>query len=213
MIRSASVLLLAMLMPPYHGMAQEPPAPTLIQSPGPWSDAGFIQMEKDYEGVPQKIESGELSGVAYRFYYTDGSGSFAGERGNRLQLAERNNWSVACSKDPINDAKSCYMYVRDLWVFAHSPGKVVVSIGHDHYPGSTVAIRIDGRAPSTARVINNGTFSHDASTRIVQDLRKAKTVTTRYMEWPYRSWVDETWEIYGFNEALDYITWAVRQIR
>lgn len=100
-----------------------------------------------------------------------------------------------------------------VWVWAYPNGHYIVSVGQDHFPGSTVAIRIDGGKPITASAKNGGMFSRQVSAKLLSQLKGASKLTTRYMEWPNRYWVDETWELYGFNEALQYITWAVDRIR
>jgi hypothetical protein len=161
-----------------------------------------------------KRETGELNGVAYSFFYTDGSGTFAGASGNTATYKDKRdtNWEVQCKKDPVTDRKHCQMKIKDLWIFVYPKGGVTVSIGHEHYPGSNVTIRIDQSAPiSTAH--HDGDFDPQTSLRLIRQLKKAKSVTTRYMGWPYRSWNDETWELYGFNEAFSYLTWAVNRIK
>jgi len=45
------------------------------------------------------------------------------------------------------------------------------------------------------------------------NISKAKTVTTRYYKWPKDYPIDNTWDVYGFNEALAYIRWAVVRIK
>jgi len=192
--------------------------PHLIISDKPFTPDGVVSMNES-EGLSEveisKIEKGILNGVYYKIYYTDGSAIFSGIPGNTLQLSEpsESNWSVICQKDPINDKKMCFMTIKDLFVFVHGNGKITVIIGHNHFPGSTAAIRIDKDTPMTTSPANEGTFTHGKSAKIVERLKSAKSVTTRYMEWPHQSWVDETWEIYGFNQTFKFISWAVRHIK
>jgi hypothetical protein len=105
------------------------------------------------------------------------------------------------------------MYIKDLWVYVYPKGRTTVSIGRENFPGSSVTIRIDQGAPITVSARNDGDFDAQTSQRVIQQLKKANVVTTRYMKWPYQSWKDETWELYGFNEALAYMTWAVARIK
>ena len=179
------------------------------------SDTPFTQTAVVDEKESGKRETGELNGVTYWFYYSDGSGTFVGASGNTGTYKDRTgtNWDVQCKKDPVTDRKRCQMKIKDLWLFVYPKGRVTVSIGHEHYPGSNVTIRIDQGGPISTSASNDGDFSPQTSLRLVQQLKKAKSVTTRYMKWPYRSWEDETWELYGFNEALAYVTWAVERIK
>lgn len=175
---------------------------SLIQSAEPFTPEGS---RDGYE------EKGKLNGIDYHFYYTDGSGTFCGYRGFANCYAE--TVDVSCEKDPITDKKMCLMKMKSLWIYAYGNGKKVVSIGHDHYPGSSVFIRIDGGPSITGSAVADGNLSIATSAKIIERLARSKSVSTRYMEWPYRSWVDDSWDLYGFNEALQYITWAVKRIK
>jgi hypothetical protein len=163
----------------------------------------------------EKIESGSLNGVPYRFFYKDGGGVFAGTRGNAATYSEpiNSNWQVRCEKDPLTGEKHCEMQMRDLYVFLFATGKIIVSVGSGHYPGSDVVVQMDKDPPISAPAGEDGDFNAKTSLQLVQQLKKAKTVTTRYMKWPYKTWKDETWEIYGFNEAFQYLNWAVERMK
>jgi hypothetical protein len=191
--------------------------PTLIESTTPFSQNGTVEFkESNYSNKPEvnKLEYGSMNGVYYEFFYTDGSGTFAGKpnAGKNLEI-DKSNWVVTCKKDVITDKKHCRMKIRDLWIYAFPNARFIVSVGKDHYPSSTVTIRIAQGNPITQSSANDGNFSQSASMQIVRELKSAKTVTTRYMEWPYRTWEDESWDLYGYNEALAYISWAVGRIR
>lgn len=202
--------------------AQRSAKPDLIVSSEPFSPSGtFKAPDSRLLGPDSKVEEGEINGVRYRFYYSDGSG-FVGGRMARTPdehgtpaASTALSWDVACKKDAVTDRKMCHMTVpgKNLWVWAYPKGRYIVSIGQDHFPGSTVTVRIDEGKPITAPAKNEGTFSPQESTRLIARLKGASKVTTRYMEWPNQYWVDETWELHAFNEALQYITWAVNRIR
>lgn len=205
------------------GQAQSASKLDLLVSVDSFSPNSVVtQGESAFIGPNSKIESGELNGIAYRFYYSDGSGSFVGRREGALtgsspfgaSNAAKENWSVGCHKDAISDKKTCHMLILGrLSVVARPKGSYSVRIGFDHFPGSTITIRIDDGKPITDSASNDGQFPPQISAKLVSQLKKASKVTTRYMQWPYRYWVDETWELYGFNEALQYVTWAVEKIR
>ncbi len=152
---------------------------------------------------------GIVNGIYYD-YYDDGSGSFGKQENDSLG---DNNWSTQCDIDKITDEKMCSMKMKGLWIYAYGKGKVIMSIGLEHFPGSSVTIRIDGGTPISNSSKNDGNYSAGASAKIIEKLKRSKTVTTRYMRWPYRTWVDETLDISGFNEAFKYINWAVKRIK
>ena len=197
---------------PLCAFAQE-----LIQSQTPFSvDAKLERSFDPRSSGPQTKETGELNGVLYSFYYADGSGTFVGTRGNSGSYSDplRSNWDVSCTKDPITDQKMCQMRTRNLWIFVRPKGRVFVSIGAEHFPGSVVTLRIDKGNSVSALASTDGNFGAQASTRLVQQLKRASTVTTRFMRWPNQTWEDDTWELlYGFNEAYSYVVWAVERIR
>lgn len=214
-----TIIFIFFLSFPLIGHAQEKIKPTLITSNRPFTSNGKIEFLRDdskpTEITIHKVESGSLNGVHYNFYYTDGSATFSGQKGNNDSSHEPydSNWHIVCQKDPITDNILCYMSIKDLIVFVSPGGKAIVNIGHDHFPGSTVSIRIDSGKSITQLIKDNGSLSPKNSLKTIKQLRSAKIVTTRYMEWPYETWADETWEIYGFNEALSFLYWAVDHIK
>lgn len=192
--------------------------PQLIESDSPFSQEGKVENVETKllsKVEVNKVESGVLNSVHYRFYYTDGSGTFAGTPRNIGQFSEPSdsNWRVSCTKDPITDRKLCHMNMKDLWIFASPDSKPIVSVGSEHYPGSSVTLRLDQDTPISNTSKGSGQFSSQVSASLVEQLKSAKSVTTRHMKWPYQSWKDESWDLYGFAETLQYITWAVDHIK
>ena len=192
--------------------------PDLLASCEPFAPNGEVKLSEgalETGASAHKVETGVLNGVHYNIYYEDSSASFAGQLADEhepLAWWSRENWEVRCKVDPITDKRSCYLHLGNFWIFQRAKGKSIVSIGADHYPGSTVAVRIDGGTPFTSSAANDGSFPQNTSTRIIQALSKGKQVTTRYMEWPYRAWEDETLDLFGFNEALSYMSWAFDRV-
>lgn len=185
--------------------------PALIQSDTPFGPDSRIAVD---EVLGVKRENGTLNGILYEFFYSDGSGIFAGTEGNSIRPLERSNWNVGCRKDPITDEKSCYMDKASLRVWVDNKRHSEIYIGVNHYPGSPIVIRIDGGKPLAINSrMFNGSFGFRSSPAIIAKLSKARTYTTRYQEWPYRDYNDDTQTTYGFNESLQYIKWAVDHIR
>lgn len=201
--------------------------PVSLSSLDLFSPNGKIEEQK-LINTSYTLETGTINGVAYKFWHSEGSGYFSGVRNyegnfsnitNRgdyqtdYTIARKEHWEVLCKKDSISDSKSCHLKKGGLWVYAYGKGKNQISIGHDHYPRSTVAIRINDGQVFTVPSNNDGDFSVSASAKIIQQLKSANSVTTRYMEWPYQTWKDNSFDLYGFNEAFQYINWAVSQIK
>lgn len=157
-------------------------------------------------------EQGTLNGTEYEFYRADGSGTFQSDPKQSLKDGRGSldaHWSVECKRDAMTDRVGCHLQKAALWVFVDSKGRTTVSIGNDHYPGSTVAIRIDEGKPFVAPAGRDGDLSPALSSRVVKELLGASVVTTRYMKWPDRSWIDSEDFAFGFAEAYAYVKWAV----
>jgi hypothetical protein len=187
----------------------------IIEADAPFSSGGAVKLDEMRlltEVRVHKVEGGSLNGVRYRFYYTDGSGTFAGAKGNSLASTERaqDNWSTSCSKDAMNDSVRCYATIRDLMVAVHKDGSHYLVVGSDHYPGSDVAIRLDKSAPLV--VSSKVQYAPPQSNQILGRLKNGMTVSTRYQEWPYKGYKDSTFELYGFEEVYSYLQWAVKHI-
>lgn len=161
---------------------------------------------------PETIEKGTLNGVAYYIFRRDLSASIAGTVGNAATPLEKreSNWHVYCNKDKITDDKFCVSHFGSLRLYVRPANRITVAVGVDweHVPGSSMAIRIDGGKPFEAV---GEYFGAKESLAVVQALKSAKTVVTRYMKAPHKSWVDAEFNVYGFNEALAYASWAVQR--
>lgn len=188
----------------------------LIVSNTPFTESGIVEKrEMDLSSIIEinKTETGIINGVPYDIYYTDGSGTFGGVEGATKVELDQDNWTVACEKDSISDKKSCYIQRHDLWIWLYENGNLKISIGRDYYPSSTIAIRVDSRKPFYTSADNGGFFPSAQTKNIIAQLKSGKKVTTKYVKWPYGSAVDESFGLYGLNEAYLYIQWAIKKIR
>lgn len=165
-----------------------------------FNSSGVIQ------SVAGRSERGEVNGIQYQFFFDDGNGSF-------WVSDIESGWDVSCKKDVISDKKTCTLNRGDLYVFAQGNGQVIVSIGTEHFPGSTVSFRADNRSPITNQAANDGKFSLKKSSQVVSELLNSNSITIRHMKWPYRNWVDSSMDTKGFGEAYSYIKWAVKRIK
>lgn len=149
-----------------------------------------------------KIESGSINNVMYRVYYSDGSGSVQGLKTNTLDYAKDEsgtNWFTHCTKDEMDDSRWCGLDKGDLSVMIWKDGTALVHIGHEHYPGSNVTIRIDKGKPITAS--EKLSFTRAQSDDIINALKSGKSALTRHQNWPYKKNIDTHIDLYGFTEA------------
>lgn len=174
---------------------------------------GVVSKAESYtKGEVIYQETGELNGVNYRFFFSDGSGSFAGESGNKLAITEKldSNWSLSCDVDAMSDKKSCLATKGDLHIFFPANGKPLVSVGASVYPGIPVKIRIGKNTPLT----NEGDKFFDAasSAAVLNSLLKGEAVRTRYSKWPYETPIDGEVSPYGVAEVKSYVDWALSKM-
>lgn len=157
-------------------------------------------------------EIGVINEVNYHIMY-NGTGIFAGSKNSEIQGAGydyRRNWRVLCEKNEITDSKRCTLLRPDISITAFPNGKLLVLIGANHFPGTKVYLRIDGQPANTA---NSPGFGFDVSADLVNKIKTAKEIKTRFTEWPYEYPVDQSLTTFGFNEALQYMLWAVARIK
>lgn len=159
-------------------------------------------------------ESGSANGVAYTAFYVDGSGSVQGEPEQNIAdgaaLSKTNHWSIGCKRDAMNDKVTCHLNRGDFWVFVGPTGKPAVSVGKNNFPGRLITVRLGQGEPITTSD-KNATFDAKTSQRIVSQLSKESVFKTRYMKWPYDSWIDAEYLSYGFDVAYEYTKWATQQ--
>ena len=68
-------------------------------------------------------------------------------------------------------------------------------------------MRIDNGKPISAT--EDGWIDESART-VVKELVNARTVTTRYEEWPYQIYRDETFRMDGFSQSYKYMLWVLQ---
>ena len=156
-------------------------------------------------------QSGIINGVSYAVAHLSASAKFAGQPG---VFDRKTDWIVACRKDPIQDIKSCTLIssTYDFGVTQLANGMRGIVIGSDHYPRSTVAIRIDAQPPHISEP-GRYAFSGQRAEQILTQLVAGKEMITRYTKWPNNSPVDTKRPIYGLPEALQFLPWAIENIQ
>ena len=163
----------------------------------------------------QDIERGTIDGVRYRIYKSDGSGSVQGLPTNTLSVIRDKhytNWDLSCNIDLIEDTHSCTLRRANMWLVKASSGLTIIGVGHSHYPGTDVVIRIDGKTPFRANKKNTFSFSRARAEAIIAELKTGRTFITRYQEWPYQSYKDERASLFGFKAALAVLDWLVANL-
>ncbi|EJD6042832.1 hypothetical protein M0J40_RS09315 [Providencia rettgeri] len=160
------------------------------------ANSNFIcGIRNDYENNGYKIikrENFKLDGVKVEIYHSDGSGVIGDA------YLDSKAWHAACKSDAMTDEHTCAIMKDDL-VIIKSKGGYQAIIGTKHFPNTTALIRIDKNKPIESG--EKGQYSHQQSADLINEMANAKTVTTRFTQWPYEKNVDSTMDITNFNTA------------
>ena len=153
-------------------------------------------------------QSGTINGVAFR-QYDDGSAWIdATAPGAYTKLRQEPRWHLGCERDAMSKKITCSINLDDLWVFLLPNGKILVSVGNDHFPGSTTSIRIGNQRFDTNHT--DGNFPQSGV--IAKTLKDGKQLVTRYMKWPYRTWIDVERDLYGAEAAMTLLIWSAKNL-
>lgn len=165
-----------------------------------------LNYRKMSENEKLRIETGALNSIKYRIYYMDGSGLIQGDKNSTLDTIkdlQLTNWSTGCKVDGMEDKHWCYITKKDLTVGVWKDGSNFVSVGHDHFPKSNIAIRVGQQKPISA-VAETG-FTSTQVNEIIEQLKNGGEALTRFQEWPYDKNQDLKIDLYGFKEAWEII--------
>lgn len=159
--------------------------------------------------VTSLAEEGEKSGVKYRFYHLDGSGTIAGDKENDISYVRSGakNWSLSCKQDPMNDRRSCSAARGDLYIYYGGGAAYFVGIAGSKYPGSSISVRIDDGKVISANESQG--FSAAQSKAILGSIKPGSKLAARYVDWPYQTNKDTVSNVYGTHLVLEYLKWAV----
>lgn len=173
------------------------------------SDAVF-EVSKDGSEV---ISSGTKNGVRYRISHRNARGSVEGAKGSDLAVGTfrpgSEIWQLACHRFPKTDSKKC--------LIARNGIAYIISVGRS---GSipwltTTNIQLPMSGPASVEVddviiYRNNVMAPDAMER----LSKGKRATVRIAPDPnVPEWRVIAFDLYGFNEAVELCTWAVKEVQ
>ncbi len=121
-----------------------------------------------------------------------------------IEVAPLKSWNLSCTRDRINDAHYCDLteershYINVM----KRRGSYTLVVGEDHYPGSTVALRIDRGQPLRAGAAG---WTGPQAAPILAALRRGKSVAARYTEWPNDGYTEDEVDLAGFDLAIQML--------
>lgn len=152
-------------------------------------------IDSDYATNSYKVSFKEtfiIDGVPVGIQHIDGSGTIG------KNYSDSKAWHTACKSDAMTDEHTCAIMKDDLVIIKSKDGYQAI-IGTKHFPNTTALIRIDKNKPIESG--EKGQYSHQQSADLINEMANAKTVTTRFTQWPYEKNVDSTIDMTNFNAA------------
>ncbi len=137
-------------------------------------------------------EQFKLDDVDVNIHHSDGSGVIGDA------YLDNKAWHAACKSDAMTDEHTCAIMKDDLVIIKSKEGYQAI-IGTKHFPNTTALLRIDKDKPIESG--EKGQYSHQQSADFINEMASAKTVTTRFTQWPYEKHVDSTMDMTNFNTA------------
>lgn len=173
---------------------------------------GALKKKETLFNKTNLIEVGERDGIKYHFYHSDGSGAFAGDKDNDIQPSFSRNkyWDLACSNDIMTDELTCSARLGDLAIFHDRGGDPEFFVLGEKYPGSRVSIRID--SGPVYSVVADSSFSAKQSKEMISSIKPGSRIAVRYVDPVNKQNVDSVNEVYGTQQVLDYLRWALSKI-
>lgn len=141
-----------------------------------------------------RVERGTLKGHPYAIW-EDG-------------VAEVSHWQVNCHVDAMTDTNTCIISLRDFWLRVGRLGVTFVGVGENHYPGTSVYLRIDAAKPIQGK---NPGWRGAMATAIYKAAVAGEAVTTRFRRWPEQGWSDDEMKSTGLAEAVEIARWMTKQ--
>ncbi|WP_269914699.1 hypothetical protein [Acinetobacter sp. HY1485] len=107
------------------------------------------------------------------------------------------HWKIACKRDRFDDTKICKMISKELQV-SLIQGQLGVLVGRRHASNSKSAIKIDNNKTLYGA---EGVFSD--ATQIIYQMKKGRTVYTRFYELNKENNKDDEISLDGFTERFE----------
>lgn len=148
-------------------------------------------------------EVGTLRGIDFKLY-EDGRGEVAGTSGAD-DYGRASTWIISCRRDKMTSEKHCLIRKNELHAMVDSSGGLFLSVGSEHFPSNATSIKVGARRFDTTD--HHGFFNNGR--QIISLMKDGVPIVTRYMKWPHRSWIDDEYNIYGLQVAIQAAKWQL----
>ena len=120
--------------------------------------------------------------------------------------ASQPQWKTYCDTDRFDGTKTCFMTYKHIAVGIYN-GVSIIFINGNSYPRSKSAFKVDNSP--TIYGVEDGIYS---ASKLIQQMKRGRTLYTRYYSWPNQSKVDQEIDLIGFTSAFEYMMSAYRRL-
>ena len=180
------------------------------------NDSKFTQnvvFEESRGEAEDVISSGTKNGIRYKLFHRNASGFVQGSKGQNLPIRPSEYgsdfWHLRCDRYPEADSRKCGIFRYGI--------AFIINIGKS---GSipwltTVSGHLGLSAPSLIEVDGVIVYQENKmATDAMEWLSQGKKATVRIApNADFPEWRVISFDLYGFNEAVDLCSWAVKEIQ
>lgn len=124
------------------------------------------------------------------------------------------DWHITCKKDRGDDKKVCRIsLMMKIWKNHYEALSIgyfqpseprVICVGSDHYPQTSMQIRVDKNQMHDA---SEKTCFHKSVSSLISEMETGNLIMTRFKKWPYKNWIEMEFKPEGLREAIQLAQW------
>ncbi len=203
-LQGISILLLVVAHAPIVSAQHQP-----VQIPSNVFFTSNVQVEESRDDRFKVTTTGDKSGVRYRLMHWNAEGRVEGFKGAKLESYSTDTWHIRCHSYPDPSSKHCGVYRNGITLLVYA-GKLT--------SGEWLTATNGGLGLSAPSMIEvDGTVIYRDSkmaANAMDELSKGKKATVRVppdLNVPVERII--TFDLYGFDEAVELCRWAIKQVQ
>jgi hypothetical protein len=145
-------------------------------------------------------EKGSYQGVEYEVFFSRGYLKVsATPDGKGLSSRTSPEWTINCTRDEMEESKTCSMKKGELFIQLGSDGESTsLALIVETYPNSEIAVKVGDNTKITAYSMS-GLLS---KAEIVEQMKSNSKLITSYYNWPYKVKKVDKHSLDGFSVGL-----------
>ncbi|MES2317611.1 MAG: hypothetical protein V4631_08965 [Pseudomonadota bacterium] len=147
-------------------------------------------------------ERGTVRGYDVRIF--SDSATVASVPGGDVMTYNKENWDIGCSRDKMTSNVLCLLYRGQLYLSIDKDNFSFISVGSDHFPGTTTSIKVGSKRFDT----RDGRGDFPQRKQLLALMKDGTPIVTRHSTWPSGLNVDEEFTLHGMQAAMDVAKWG-----